>query len=223
MIKITLLAILVVFMTGCRKDQVLEGSITGKVELSPSVSPEGVSVLLENGQTRRETVVHKSGIFRFDNVKEGYYDLTFSHEGYGTRQIRDFYFIGLGRTAVIERTVLDLVHDFDFLDVHLTLTRGVQGYTVAEGYFTSAPGLCQGVGVNLYLDKDTAVSNFFYTYSTDGHTLVNVVHGDTLFLKAYMHDLPEEGKWYVGIYNYDSSDKLGTLRKAFETIQLTVQ
>lgn len=225
--KIIAFIIIALFVLGCKKELDLNGSVTGNVELSSPYNshPENVKVLIENDHFKKETLTNTKGIFKFSGVDEGYYTLTFSLNGYGTYQLKDFALIGLGKISVIERTILYPVPDFDFQEAQLSLTSGNNGYTIVEGFVTCAAGLNNQVLVYLYFSRSPDVSNERYTYSTYDYTNFKRVPGDTLLIKDFIHDLPKGENWYVGIYIGNTSDHKPptTLKKAYKTIQLTVQ
>jgi hypothetical protein len=227
--KLIAFAIILLFAFGCKKDLDLKGTITGKVELSAYMnsdnSPEGVKVVLENDHFRRETLTNDDGIYSFENIDGGYYNLTYSYNGFGTYQMKDYTVIGLGKMNVIKRTTLYKIHDFNFQEAHLSVTGGVNGYAVIEGFVTSAPGMCERLGMHLYFDKTPDVSHIKHIYSTNGSANFKRVEGDTLFIKDFIHDLPKGENWYVGIYIRNESDNNPptTLKKAYETLKLKVQ
>jgi hypothetical protein len=223
------LLIIVIFLAfGCKKSLDLKGSITGGVELrepyNADLLPINVKVTLKNNLLNQEVYTNEKGIFLFNNIEEGYYDLTFSYTGYGTYQIKNYAFIGFGKKAIIEKTTLYKIPEFVAQKAEISLTGGVGGYTILEGFVTNAPGLSKDIHVSLFLDKTQDVSPEKYVYCSNNSD-IKWVQGDTIFIKDFIHNLPKGEKWYVGIYfhNYSDHQPPTSLKKAYETIKLTVQ
>lgn len=234
MFKKLVAAIWIVFLaTSCgEKDLDLKGNLQGKVYLEGyGDNQEGAKIVLERDDFRIETVADKNGYYRFVNIDEGVYTLTFSYDGYGTYQLKDYPFIGFGMNGVIEETTLHKIQNVDLKNVQLSLTGGVNGYAVIKGYVVIPPLENKYmIDVLLYFDKTQNVSGEVFTYKGIYNPSNSVwskgdVAGDTLFIHDFIHDMPKNENWYVGIYVKNSSDYKPptTLKKAYETLKLKVQ
>lgn len=215
---------IIVFLAGsCTKELELVGAITGSVELySPyNGTPENVMVVIENEHFRAETYTNKKGIFLFSKVPDGYYTITFSYEGFETYIKENYAFIGFGKMAVIDQVSLYPKYNFKFQEAHLTLSSGINGYAVVDGFLTCPQGSNNFDNVVLFFDKTPDVTNEKYRYAT-GYSIYKRVKGDTIFVRDFIHDLPKGEEWYAGIYSFRYAT--GNLyNKAFEPLKLTVK
>ncbi|MGV8095392.1 MAG: carboxypeptidase-like regulatory domain-containing protein [Mangrovibacterium sp.] len=225
--KLIFYSIIVLAAFSCRKDLDLKGIITGKVELyGPSDSNkylENVNIVLENNHFRKETFANESGIYSFLDVEEGNYTLTFSCEGYETCRLTNYTFIGLGKMAVIERTYLNAISAMKVLGVDLSLTSGINGYTVVEGMIATNGESFRG-RIYLFFDRSPEVSDENYMYHTLGGVNFTADNLNNLMIKDFIHDLPKGEDWYVGIYLWEGPDypPYTEPRKIFQTIMVTV-
>ena len=216
-----------VLLISCTEEFELEGSITGNIKLRQidglSYSLKDISVLLESGEVVTETYTDESGIFEFRNIKKGNYKLTFSKEGFGSRTIENFTYLGFGKNAVIENITLFQIPKVDFLDAKFSLKGNQGGYTIVEGFVTSAPGTAGELHLSLFFARTANVDNENYTYSTE-FSDIKFVEGDTIFVKDFFQNLPLGEKWFMGIYSHYAFDypPNSTLNKAFEILELTV-
>ncbi len=218
MSKIIVISFVFFLICSCEKELVLKGSIAGIVECNQSVEPpKGVKVLLEKGDFIREVSTDADGRYVFENVEEGYYNLTYSYSGYATFQIKNYAYTGFGKKVVIERTILYQIPDFNFNNVYLSLTGGINGYSNIKGFVTSLPGLLVFKGVSLFFDKDSGVNQEQYIYSLPGAGN-KYIPGDTIFINRIMPDIPKGEKWFVAIYITDGY----AMKKGFSTIELRV-
>jgi hypothetical protein len=225
--KLIFCFIIVIAAVSCQKDFDLKSSITGKVELlgeyTSDMHPENVKVVLENNSFRKETYTNDLGVYTFRDVEEGTYTITFLCEGYVTCRLTNYAFIGLGKTAVIERTYLNAISEMKVSGADFSLTSGIGGYTVVEGTIATNGKSLRG-RIYLYFDRSPLVSDKEFKYHTfEGANLVRDSFGN-LLIKDFIRDLPKGEEWYVGIYLWEGPNfpPYTEPRKIFEPVKVKV-
>lgn len=216
-IKILSAILLIVYVCACEKDNLQSGVIKGSVRYSK----EGVMVMIENQAIQKSTFTDKSGKYYFTGMQRGYYDITFSKEGYGTVVIKIYLFIGIGSDAVVEEVVLYNMPETAFTNASVSITSGVNGFSVFEGYVVSPPGSFyrSSYGLRFYFGKSSEISENMYLYNTSNNFYGKTVPGDSAFFKTFLPDMVKGDVWYCAIYTANFSAQ----KKAFPTIELTVK
>lgn len=97
LIKISVLLYLMTFTIGCKKEinyVGIQGELRGRVRSNDGLSLKNVLVSLTGGISRFETRTDDNGLYVFENLKTGIYDIDFTKDSFALFKFQSFQFIG---------------------------------------------------------------------------------------------------------------------------------